>query len=266
VLEVTRSTGVDFVGGVFVEEIDDFQRAIDAVVAAVEHGELSHGRIDSAARHVLELKARTGVTFQPVVNLDALRDVVGAPAHRALAAEVAQRAITLLRDQQNLVPMRSGRALVLQYAPETELKAGRIFGPALRAALPGSRVVKVAPSVTAAQLDSVAALAEGMDRVIVAAFVRRIEGEGRVAMPAHIAGWIDSLARQPSGPKLAVVAYGNPYLVRQFPSVTTYMVTYGVSDDLERAAARALLGQAPITGRAPISLPGFFAAGEGIQR
>jgi beta-N-acetylhexosaminidase len=244
----------------------DPTRAIDAVVAAVEHGELSRGRIDSAARHVLELKARTGVAFQPVVNLDALRDVVGAPAHRALAAEVAQRAITLLRDQQNLVPMRSGRALVVQYAPETELKAGRIFGPALRAALPGSRVVKVAPSVTAAQLDSVAALADGMDRVIVAAFVRRIEGEGRVAMPAHIAAWIDSLARQPSGPKLAVVAYGNPYLVRQFPSVTTYMVTYGVSDDLERAAGRALLGQAPITGRAPISLPGFFAGGEGIQR
>jgi beta-N-acetylhexosaminidase len=63
-----------------------------------------------------------------------------------------------------------------------------------------------------------------------------------------------------------VVSFGNPYLIRQFPNVGTYLVTFGVSDDLERAAARAVLGQAPITGRAPISLPGFFRLGDGITR
>jgi hypothetical protein len=44
------------------------------------------------------------------------------------------------------------------------------------------------------------------------------------------------------------------------------MVTYGVNESLERAAARALLGESPITGKAPISLPGFFSKGDGIQR
>ena len=244
----------------------DPTRAIDAVVAAVERGEITRARVDSAARHVLELKARTGVAAHPIADLYALRDVVGSPAHRALAADVATRAITLLRDRENLVPMRTGRALVVQYAPETELKAGRVFGPALRGALTGTRVVKVSPTVTSAQLDSIAALASGVDRIVVAAYVRRIEGEGRFAMPQHVAAWVDSLARQTSGPKVAVVAFGNPYLIRQFPSVGTYVVTYGVSDDLERAAARALLGQAPLTGRAPISLPGFFGAGEGIAK
>jgi beta-N-acetylhexosaminidase len=156
--------------------------------------------------------------------------------------------------------------LVVQYAPETELKAGRVFGPALRAALNGSRVVKITPSVSRPQLDSIAGLAQGADRIVIAAYVRRIEGEGRFAMPQHVASWIDSLAQRSTGPKVAVVAYGNPYLIRQFPRVGTYLVTYGVSDDLERAAANAVLGRAPITGRAPISLPGFFQAGDGIQR
>ena len=244
----------------------DPTRAIDAVVAAVERGAISRARIDSAARHVLELKARTGVAFRRTVDLEALRDVVGSPEHRALAADVASRAITLLRDRENLVPTSTGRALVVQYAPETELKAGRVFGPTVRTALAGSRVVKVAPGVTRPQLDSIAALAQGMERIIVASYVRRIEGEGRFAMPQHVASWIDSLAQRPTGPRVAVVAFGNPYLIRQFPSVGSYMVTYGVSDDLERAAARALLGRSPITGRAPISLPGFFGAGDGVQR
>jgi hypothetical protein len=39
-----------------------------------------------------------------------------------------------------------------------------------------------------------------------------------------------------------------------------------VSDDLERAAVAAVLGRAAITGRAPVSLPGVFAAGDGLQR
>jgi len=97
----------------------------------------------------------------------------------------------------------------------------------------------------------------------VTAYVRRVEGEGRVAMPEAVAAWIDRLSRES---KVIVVSFGNPYLLRQFPAVGSYMVTYGVSDDLERAAARGVLGQGAITGHVPVSLPGFFSAGDGIQR
>jgi beta-N-acetylhexosaminidase len=48
--------------------------------------------------------------------------------------------------------------------------------------------------------------------------------------------------------------------------VGSYLVTYGIDASLERAAARALVGAAPITGKAPISLPGFFAADDGLRR
>jgi len=106
-------------------------------------------------------------------------------------------------------------------------------------------------------------LPDGVERVVVAAYVRRIEGEGRPAVPPHVARWIDRLGA--SKPVVAI-ALGNPYLVRQFPSVGTYMVTYGVGDALERAAARAALGRASITGKTPVSLPGFFARGDGIRR
>jgi beta-N-acetylhexosaminidase len=244
----------------------DPTRAISAVVAAVERGEIARSRIDSAARHILALKARVGLNQSRYTDLDALRDVVGSPPHRALAADIAQRAITLLRDRDALVPMRQGRGLIVQYAPETELKAGRVMGPMLASALPQSRVVKISPTITRSQLDSIATLGQAMDRIIVATYVRRIEGEGRFALPQHVASWIDSLAKQPTGPKVIVVAFGNPYLIRQFPSVGSYLVTYGVSDDLERAAARALLGTAPVTGRAPISLPNFFRSGDGVVR
>jgi beta-N-acetylhexosaminidase len=63
-----------------------------------------------------------------------------------------------------------------------------------------------------------------------------------------------------------VVANGNPYVIRDFPNVMSYLATYGIDPGLEQAAARALAGMIPITGRSPISLPGFFAHGDGMQR
>jgi len=244
----------------------DPTRSVDSLVAAVERGEISRARIDSSVRRTLELKARTGVALRPVVPLDTLRDVVGAPAHRAMAMDIAQRAVTLLRDRDTLIPIaRGGRIVLVQYMPETELRAGRVFAAELRGGLgeDRTRLFKVGPSVGAATLDSISAAARGADRVIVATYVRRVEGEGRVAIPQHIASWIDSLSRRE---KVMVVSLGNPYLIRQFPSVGTYLVTYGVSDAQERAGARAVLGRAAIGGTVPVSLPGFFTRGEGMRR
>jgi beta-N-acetylhexosaminidase len=241
----------------------DPTKAIDAVVAAVERGEISRARIDSSARRVLEIKAQSGVAFRPITSLETLRDVVGAPEHRAMAADIAKRSITLLRDRDHLVPLGAGRTLLVQYMPETELRAGRIVASGLRAGQPALRTVKISPATSPADLDSLARLTSGVDRVVVVAYVRRIEGEGRPAMPQHIAAWIDALAARM---KVVVVANGNPYLLRQLPNVGTYLTTYSVGDAAELATVNALLGRAPISGVAPVSLPGFFARGDGIKR
>lgn len=247
----------------------DPTRAIDAVVRAVEAGEISRGRIDSAARRVLELKARVGLAVgNGQVSLTDLREVVGAPEHRAAAADIARRAVTLVRDRDHLVPLATpGRALVVQYMPETEIRAGRIFGASIRTGRTRARagqttLAKIGPDVARETLDSLGRVADSSGIVVIAPYVRRVEGEGRVAIPDHIAAWIDAVARRRP---TVVVAFGNPYLIRQFPGVNSYLVTYGVSDDLERAAADALLGQGKITGHTPVSLPGYFRAGDGVQ-
>jgi beta-N-acetylhexosaminidase len=169
----------------------------------------------------------------------------------------------VLRDRSSLLPATGRRVAVVQYMPETELRAGKIFGNEIRAAVPTAQVFKISPATSVGDLDSIARQVTRWDRVIVAAYVRRIEGSGRPAVPPHIARWIDTLARKE---KVVVVALGNPYLIRQFPGVSTYLVTYGVGDALERAAAAVILGRAAATGVTPVTLPGFFNRGDGIRR
>ena len=249
----------------------DAKRAIDAVVGAVERGEIARERIDRAARRVLEMKARTGAAFQRYRTMDEVRTGVGARAHRATAQDIAQRAVTLLRDQGTLLPLpptgagqaATRRTMLVQYAPETELRAGRYLPAELRAAGVETRAWRITPRTSPAELDSIARAVRGAERVVFAAYVRRIEGEGRNAIPAHIAAWADSLA---ASERVVFIALGNPYLIRQVPRVGTYVMTYGVNEVLERAAARAITGRARITGKTPVGLPGVFAQGEGLQK
>jgi beta-N-acetylhexosaminidase len=243
----------------------DAPRAIDAVTGAVERGAIPPDRIAESVRRILWLKARAGLARAAGVPLDSVHAVVGSGAHRALADSVAMRAVTLLRDSGGAVPLApAARIAIVHYAPETELKAGRAFARELARLRPGARVVgRVTPGMAGPALDSIAGAAAGASALLLSLHVRRVEGEGRATVPPHIARWVDSLAAARSA---VVVAFGNPYVLRQVPRAPTYLATFGVNDVLETAAARALAGLQPITGRSPVSLPGFYRVGDGLSR
>ena len=242
----------------------DVRQAIDAVVAAVERGDVAAERVAASTRRVLEWKVRTGAVARPIVRLDSLRRVVASAGHQAVADSIAARAITLLRDSTGILPLApTADVTVLTYAPEGDVVAGRTFAAELRTRYPRARVVRVGTRPYPGDLAALAGTLDAADRLIVTTHVRTIEGEGRPAVAPDVATWVDSVARHVP---TAVVAFGNPYVVRQFPSVGAYAVAYGRGDALERAAARAVAGIAPVTGRAPISLPGYFRRGDGVRR
>jgi beta-N-acetylhexosaminidase len=61
------------------------------------------------------------------------------------------------------------------------------------------------------------------------------------------------------------ISFGNPYLLESLPGLRTYLVAYGDMPTLQQAAARALLGEIDVVGKLPISLPGLYPRGTGIQ-
>ncbi|MBC7900282.1 MAG: glycoside hydrolase family 3 C-terminal domain-containing protein, partial [Saprospiraceae bacterium] len=65
--------------------------------------------------------------------------------------------------------------------------------------------------------------------------------------------------------KVIGLSFGNPYILGSFPELKTYVVAYGDMSSLQRATARAILGTQDISGKLPISLPGLYPRGTGIQ-
>ena len=64
---------------------------------------------------------------------------------------------------------------------------------------------------------------------------------------------------------MALIALGNPYVLRNFAKVTAYLATFSTVAPSEIAAARAVLGEIDISGHLPVTIPGQAAYGEGIQ-
>ncbi|HEV2734785.1 MAG TPA: glycoside hydrolase family 3 N-terminal domain-containing protein, partial [Longimicrobiaceae bacterium] len=243
----------------------DVTAGIDAVVAAVRSGRVPEARIDRSVRRVLEAKARLGLPAGRLVELDDVDERVGTRPHRAVAAEIARRSITLARDGRGLVPLAPGRrVLSVTYAEVADLLAGRAFDREL--ATGGARVssARVDDRTGAAEFAALRRRADSADVIVASAYVSPREHRGTVGAGGGFPAFVEALSA--AGKPVVAVSFGSPYLVSAFPSVPAYLLAWGGAEVSQQAAARALLGSAPITGRLPISIPPSLPRGTGITR
>jgi beta-N-acetylhexosaminidase len=125
-------------------------------------------------------------------------------------------------------------------------------------------VVTWDPTFSRQQLDEAMSRLTGCDSYVVAAFASVGAYRGTVGMlGGELPHALDALIA--SGKPVALVALGNPYMLRNFPKVTAYLATFSTVAPSEIAAARAVLGEIDLTGRLPVTIPGQAAYGEGIQ-
>jgi beta-N-acetylhexosaminidase len=240
------------------------ETVIDNVVAAVESGRIPAARIDEAARRVLTAKAAAGLHRGGRIDPAEVGARVGSDAHRAIAAEVAARSITLARDAGGLVPLRAGaRVLHVTYTENGRAPGGAVLDRELAAGgvtIDHVRVGAATPDATFAALRERAAAADVViASVAIAPFQYRALG-----IRGGFGPWVEGLAS--AGRPVIAVSLGSPYLLDSFPSVPAYLLAWSNAAVSESAAARALLGTAPITGKLPVSLPPYHRAGEGIVR
>lgn len=240
------------------------ETVIDNVVAAVESGRVPAARIEEAARRVLTAKAAAGLHRGARVDASAVAGRVGTDAHRAIARQVAEGSITLVRDGRNLVPLRPGaRVLHVTYTETGRGPSGGGLNGALAAG--GLRVdhVRVGPSTSAATFAALRERAAAADAVVASVVVAPVQYRA-LGIGGGFGAFVEGMAS--AGRPVVAVSLGSPYLLDAFPSVPAYLLAWSNAGVSESAAARALLGTAPIRGRLPVSLPPFHRLGEGIAR
>jgi beta-N-acetylhexosaminidase len=250
----------------------DPDAAIRGIRDAVAVGRIPLAQLERSVERILRAKARLGLDRSRVVDVAAVPSAVGGRARAALAEEIAARALTLVEDEPRLVPLKApaaARVLALSLVDYAsgwrEGAPGRVFVPELAKRYADVTALEIADRATASELDLVRALARRHDLVIAASYVRIASYSGRMDLSPAQAALLEDLARDPGRP-LVVVAFGNPYVASLAPKLKALLLAYDFGDAAERAAVRALCGETPISGRLPISIPGPYPLGRGLDR
>ena len=253
----------------------DDAAAVAGIKAAVEKGEISQAQLDASVRRVLAAKARLGLHKTRLVSLDDVPKIVGGRAHGSVAQELSKRSITLVKDDRNQVPLRVPREAsvlylsILDYASNWRIAApSRTILPGIRQRWPATTAIELSDRSTMSEIDLVRASAPRYDAIVASVFVRAASGSGRMDLAPSLVRLLSDLARATANsPRpFITVFFGNPYVPAGVTGLPAILLTYDFYDLAEGSALRALTGEAPITGRLPIALPGMAEAGWGIVR
>lgn len=242
---------------------------------AVDDGTLTQARLDASVQRVLEAKARLGLHRNRSVSVDTLPLVVGTRAHRAVAAEVSRRGMTLIKDDRGDVPLTVPRSASVLYLSVLDYPSGwgngapsRTFLPALKERWPNVTAVEVSDRTSRAELELVRASIDRYDAVVASVFVRTASFSGRMDLAPDVADLLRTVARASARTDrpFVTVFFGNPYAATFLPELPAMLLTYDFYDLAEDSAVRALTGQAPIDGHLPIALGDQFPVGHGLTR
>ena len=236
----------------------DLAAARRAIVEAVESGRLTEERIDQSVLRILRAKEGLGLHRNRLVDLSRVAQTVGIESHVAVAQSLANRSVTALKNERGLLPLRGSagaQVLSVTYRRRNDLRAGRTFNARLRETYPRLRVSYVDAETTAQEYGALARRARGMNLTIISLHASVRTASGSVALPDGALELVRGLTR--AGVPVVVVAFGNPYLLGEFPEVRTYLTAWSGVPVAERAAADAMLGRFEVTGRTPTRIPPF---------
>jgi beta-N-acetylhexosaminidase len=247
-------------------------------------GEISKERLDHSVLKILKLKGALNLDRSRIVDVNIISTAVGKPENIAFGQHVADSAITLVRDNGKVIPLKSkgtakgglpymtkeethNQTLAVIFSDDVRTESGRAFGREFRTRIPDARVIYVDPRFAAGMSDEVLKAVDEAETVVGAVYV--IPNAGKAGNSVAMADATGTLLQQMldhGAGKTAIVAMGNPYLASDFPKIENYMCTFSNATVSEVAAIKALFGEIPIRGHLPVTIPNIAQRGAGLER
>jgi beta-N-acetylhexosaminidase len=216
-------------------------RAIVDIVRGVERGIIPESMINDAFTRIVAYKERRGLATWPAPDKGAARDVAKNAAKRREAAEIERRAITLLRNREEVLPLVEGKSELIgvtgAYGVQELQEALEEYFKTVAA-----QSIGTARHATRIQDFEIARLTRpgGPVKTAVVVFSSDIELTSQIKLISGL---------KQIGQRVVVVLLGQPRNVQAYDDADALILAYGdVSNPAETmtAVADMLAGYAPI--------------------
>ncbi len=232
---------------------------------AVKTGRITEERINQSVRKILAYKYKLGLNEKKTTSLEAIDTIVSGAETRKLADEIANNAMTLVKNEDNFLPLKSGKRVVvlcITNGEDRNFVGNTLTGTLRQNGLLTERIV-IDERATAKQIEDAIAKSKAAD-VVVAGLYGRVRSGAKNSIGLPEAG--EKVLREvlKSDVKTVAVSFGNPYLLLGFPEIKNYVVAYGDMTALQRAAGNSLMGKNDFIGKLPITI-GNYPRGTGLN-
>jgi beta-N-acetylhexosaminidase len=224
--------------------------AFEALISAVESGEITEERINQSVARILDLKQKRHMDKLEAAEVE-LSTQIGTEKSWKIVEVISEKSITLVKDEGQL-PLDSSKAtLVIWSEVRTGTEVDEVIaqevtlGKALSAYIPQLKELTIGIIPTAAEIDQVLAAAESYDTVVFGTYNADVSA-GQIQLVKQLAGM--------KTVKLIVAALRNPYDLQKFPEIRTYLACYENRPMAMKSLAKILMGKIEPQGILPVSL------------
>jgi beta-glucosidase-like glycosyl hydrolase len=241
----------------------EFAKAYHGVLAAVQSGRISRPRLDESVRRILAVKSWLGLDRSRLVEIEKISDRVAAPEAEALAGKISEASVTLLRNKNQLLPLpETTRLKIVAVSEEPYPEFGRELLLQLESQL---ATVSLTHLSNESSREFIQRMAQFDDAEVILLGVYLSIGAWK-GKPAFSPALQDFFAQVGALAKPVItVAFGDPYVIGKLPETAVIMTPYNGAKIGERAIAKAIIGRTDITGKLPVTIPGKYKIGDGIQ-
>lgn len=221
------------------------------IKAALDKGEITENRLAESVKKILKTKYLLGLQNLKSLNPENINEDLNNASHAELSEKLYSNAITLLKDEKNLLPLSCSETYY--YLPLEEATF-QTFVDHLNL----GTTVKVISKNEIAQIPENSTVIVGFHKDNSTAYKSyKISQESK-----------DILAELSKKQNVILDVFGSPYALKDvdISKISTVLVSYENNDLSMKASAKAVLGKTKISGKLPVIVNENLKAGSGIEK
>lgn len=221
------------------------------IKSAFEKGEISENRLAESVKKILKTKFLLGLQDLKPINPENINVDLNNTSHAEISEKLYANAITLLKDEKNLLPLSCSKTyyyLPLEEAPFQTFVENLNFGT----------TINLISKEEISQIPENSTVIVGFHKDNSTAYKPyKISQNGK-----------DILTELSKKQNVILDVFGSPYALKDIDiaSISTILVSYENNDLSMKASAKALLGKTKISGKLPVIVNENLKAGTGIEK
>ncbi|MEC5423944.1 glycoside hydrolase family 3 protein [Virgibacillus sp. C22-A2] len=225
--------------------------AYNAMIEAVESGEVSEDRVDESVYRIIKAKMEKGLFGNPNTDPAAIENI-GTEENLNKATEIANKSITLVKNEADLLPLQNEESV---FITGPSLGDPGYLSELLQDKGYEATSYATGTSPSASQIAEATEQAAEADTIIVTSYTANTNTAQQQLVEALME----------TGKPVIVTAMRNPYDIMVFPDVNAYLATYGNLEVSVEALARVLSGEINPEGQLPVTIPDLYDFGYNLS-